>query len=214
MGKEQEKHQLSSTTANYLYEALLSATFAFIVYSALIYSNNWWWSAQFTGWVMTLNKLIGRGLYQSNFGIVVAYFVPPALSAIILFALLHLVSRNSTGRKSLSMIGGVLAILAPASLWWFIRFTRPAFFIGFEQVGWLQLELCIALVCVLLFMRGYWPITVWTSVVLLTLHAALWLRAYAITAAFSFSEILAVPVLSYMLGLFWGASRRHAVSAR
>jgi hypothetical protein len=207
--KTTEKDRVTTSSGEYFYEILLSATVALGVFTALLYSNYRWWSAEYTHWVWKLNHLINRGLYQSNFGFYVAYFVPVGITTIALFAVLHLLFRNSNAKKSLRVPVGIISISVPPVIWWFIRHTRPHFFLNLEQTEWLPLELSVAIVCALLYMFHRWPISVWTSIVLLTLHCALWWRAYAISVAFPFPEIFAIPIVSYLLALSWGWSIRR-----
>lgn len=195
--------RISGRLLSRVQEALLSSTLALALVTTLIFSSVYW-SGQFGGWSMGLNLSFHRAL-QADFGVNLALLIWSIVFTAVVFIALRLSSMITSLEGSVEKLGGTIAIVAPAVCFLLVRHGQPAYFLYAEpRIKWLLLEDCFAVVCVLLFLYDRWPISVWTTLVLLVLHSAFWYRLYADTLGGGRLCILGVPIMACVSVLTWG----------
>jgi hypothetical protein len=153
--------------------------------------------------------MLNLGPYQSDFGINVAYFLPVLSTTIFFFLVFHYVLRNKDASTIVRLLAGIVSAFAPAVAWWLIRYSRPHFFHNLDHIDWLLVEITFAALCVVLYGLKHWPISIWTSLLILAIHGAIWWRAYAISVAFSFPALFSIPIASLLSTLAWGSLVRQ-----
>lgn len=196
--------------AHYLYEFLFSGTIALAFVTTLIFSSVYW-SGQFAGWMMGLNLSFHRA-QSADLGMYLAFSVWSLAVALGIFALIRAFSRVPLIVKPIRRLSGTIAIAIPAVCFWIVWYFQPTYVLyanGFRGYKWLPFEESIAIICVLLYLYKRWPVSVWTSVVLLALHSALWYGSYAVTFAGGHPNLLAIPIVACVSLLVWGYYVRH-----
>ncbi len=159
--------------------------------------------AQFFGWEMGLNQSLHRP-YRDWAGEYLA-FVVCAVAATLLALLTIRVLELAPFVASAVLRGwGVIAILTAPVCFVAIRYFQPDHFVNLRGQGWLWMDVLVGLVAVILVARRKWPISVATTVCLVTLHCLLWCRAFYITFAFRQPVALVIPILSSASLLTWG----------
>jgi hypothetical protein len=183
-----------------LYELFLSGTLASAFLIALIHSSIYW-SAQFFGWEMGVNHSFHR-TYNDHVGYNCAFCLWALALTLAVFSALRVLSRFSLATKTLRTIGGAIVIAVPLMCLGFVsRFRPDDIYWGWP---WLRFEGCAAAGCALLYACNRWPISLPTTVVLLTVHGILWLHAYAVTFEVYGSCLLTPPISAYFSILMWG----------
>jgi hypothetical protein len=193
---------LVGAAVRYFHEILFVSAIALAFITALLCSSIYW-SARYTYWMAHMNGLFHRH-WRDQLGDGLTFGLC-ALAVVIVFILtLRLFSRASFMAWTLRTAAGVLTIAAPAACFWFVKQYLRSGYATNHNLDFMVYEECIAIICVILFVKGRWPISVWTSVVLVTLHGLLWFRAYLFTIAGWSPHFLAVPVSAYLSTLMWG----------
>lgn len=186
----------------YLQDILLSGTLASGLLIGLIHSSNYW-NAQFFGWEMGLNRSFHR-TYNDHLGYNGAFYTWALVLTIVAFLLLRAFSRI----KMLRMIAGAAALAVPSACLWFVECSRSSN-LPCEGEAWLRLEGFAAVGCALLYAYTRWPISVPTTVAMLTLHSALWIHAYSVTFEVYGFCLLTPPIVAYFSTLMWGYSLKR-----
>lgn len=182
-----------------VHEALFSGSIASALLTALIGSSIYW-SGQFFGWEMGLNHSFNR-MYNDSLGRTLAFCIWSLALTLAGFLLLRVLSRATLTERMLRTVAGVLVISAPPACLGFVACCRTIYpYWGWE---WLRFEACAGVGCALLYVCNRWPIPVWITVTLLTIHGALWFDAYSVAFEYHGSCWRAVPVLAYFSTVTW-----------
>ena len=197
-----KNHGPAPTIVSYLHEILFSFAIALVCLTALLCSSIYW-SARYTYWVTQVNGLFHRH-WRDQLGDHLTFSLCALALAIVCVLMLRLFSRASLMVWILRTAAGALTMAAPAACFWFVKQTLRGEYLTWHNLDFLIYEECIAIICVVLYVNGRWPISVWTSIVLLTLHGLVWYRAYLFTIAGWIPHFLAVPISGYLSTLMGG----------
>jgi|GEM_PF-6319332 hypothetical protein len=97
--------------------------------------------------------------------------------AAVIFVLLQVLVRLAPSDAALEWITGIGALAAAPVIWLYLvlRFGYGDFDVAF---GWPAVELVVTLTCLVLYLTRKWPIPRSASILLITLHWALWSWIY------------------------------------
>jgi hypothetical protein len=185
----------------YLYEALLSGALAFAFLTGLLWSGDIYWTGQFGGWSMGLNHSFQRR-YNDHLGVALAFYLWSLALGLVVFVLLRLVSRIASITKAVRTTGGIAVAAGPLVALWVAGQYRPADL--YRGWWWLRFEGCAAIGCAVLYAYDRWVTPAWLTVVLLTLHAAIWTYAYSATFEYHGLQWLTAPIAAYFSCMAWG----------
>jgi hypothetical protein len=184
--------------ARCLYQLLFSGAIASALLTAAVYTTIFW-SGQFDGWIWGLNFSFHRPMHD-GLGLNLAFLIWSLAVAAVVFFLLRVLSWASRAAQMLGTAAGMVLVgLPPACLWFVCRhwpnyYGQPA--INYESFG--------AVVCAALYACNRWRVSVWTTLFLLTVHGALWFRAYSIVLGYRGLCWLTVPILACFATIVWG----------
>jgi hypothetical protein len=181
-------------------QLLLSANLAFSALTMILYGSIFW-TAQFFGWKIGFNSLFHRNFVDS-LGQHLAFFAWGCGITIVIFLGLRLLSKAQIFTRIFIASAALLNLGAPAVCFWYVwRLYRFEFY-GLNYIDWLMLEWVVALSCSLLFRWRRWPLSVLTSLFLLSIHTFIWYDAYKYVA-FSLLDSKFVPVISGIAIFAW-----------
>ena len=180
-------------------EILLSGTLASALITGVVNSNEIYWNSQFFGLQAGFNHTF-HGINSAHLGVNLAFYLILFALTIVGFILLRAFSRFAVTATLLRTIVGPVAVAAPpVFLWPAARYRSDPLWAGV----WEPLEACVAAAGALLSAAGQWPFSVRAAAILVALHGALWLRAYA--AQFYFFALCwqTLPVVACLATLAW-----------
>jgi hypothetical protein len=202
----------STDTIAWLQEVFFSGTIALVLVTTLIFSSIYW-SGYFSSWMWGINRSLHR-VRMAEFGMYLVFF---SWSTALFLCILIFLRAISTVRPAIDFVRkvtGPVAISAPAIGFWIIWHFQPAdfLFLNSPLCKWLPAEEGIAITCTLLYFLRWWPISKWTTLILLGLHAALWYRLYAITFTGGRLNFLVIPIAACASVATWGYDVRRNYS--
>lgn len=185
----------------YFSDILLSCNVALAVVTVLVNGNHFL-ARQYFGWRIGLNVSLHRH-YRDILGEYLAFILWGGILTIVIFSIIRLLSRSFVISRAFATAAGIANIVAAPACFWTVRLLQPSEFLGLVRLEWLSLEEAFALVCTLMFRWRRWPISLSTTIVLLTLHTTVWFRAYT-QMSFRGSHVLAIPIVTFFSMLLWG----------
>ncbi len=147
---------------------------------------------------------------HSNTGGYIAMFGLAFGLALCIFLSLRLFSRTFLAREVLRSIAGIGSLTALPSCWLYINYVpwhNPRIPLAEGVHGpalfWPLSELGVALVCVLLYLYGIWPLPKWGSAALVALHWGFWGWQFFGRGMFFFPGLV-FPLTGFSSSLAWG----------
>jgi uncharacterized membrane protein len=189
--------------AGYLHDVLFSTTMAASTLTVAVHGTIYW-SAQFFGWEMGFNSSLGKSR-NDLVGQALAFCAWSLAFAVLVFLLLRAIERVSFVRRALRAVGGAVVLAAAPTCLWFVSYWPHVYARWF----WLPLEGYAAVGCAVLYAGKRWPFGRSVTVLLLTLHGALWGGAYMVEFDAHGLCWLTVPVAAYFSTLVWGREVRR-----
>jgi len=151
----------------------------------------------------------------AEFGMYVAFSVWSVAVFLCIFIFLRALSTVRSAIGPLRKVIGPAAIVAPAACFWIILHFQPSYFLYLRVAPWYRLlpfEESVAIICTLLYLLRWWPISIWTTLALLMIHAAIWFQSYAVTFAGGHPNLLAIPLSACASVALWGLDVRRGYS--
>lgn len=184
-----------------LYDAFSSVAIAAGLLTALLHSNENYWSGQFFGWTTGLNGSFHRHA-TAAFGVGLAFYLWLTALALPIFLMTILSSRLTKIGRALHASAGLIVMAVPMVCLWFVECHQPGHV--YEGGAWLRVEGSAAVACAVLYRCKRWPISIWATVTLLISHYLLWIHAYSVTFGYLGLWWLTVPVSAFVAVLMWG----------
>lgn len=177
------QHQ-SITFVRHVWETLFSLHLAFALISMAFLTSD-----VFAGpclrMEIRLNHLLG--IRQTDF--VRGYFalwIPSILLAILIWCLLRTFARSNLTREFLRSVAGIITVFMPLAFT-VVYFKKMSWSLAWlDKVDWFEIP--AALICVLLFLSGRWPLPALAGYLLLAMHFAYWYFVGQSGASSSFAD--------------------------
>jgi len=184
-----------------IYEALFSVNIALPVILEKSNTSPFWLLVRLK---YSINSYLHLHPHR-DFGGYVAFFALAAALAIIILLVLRLFSKTLAVWVILKWTGGILALaVAPASWFRILHLGRSPLDFG---PTWPASEVGVAIVCVLLYMLGKWPLRGWTNVLLLIVHCGVWCLVFV--QSFRTPVATIFPIVSFCCCLAWSRCFYH-----
>ena len=196
-------HWLSFALLDCSHKALFSLSTAFLLINLLfLFSQNL--RIPFIRLEISINLLLH--IRQTDY--IRGYFefaIPSVILAACICMLLHISSDRRLTKQILRSVAGIVLLFGPLAFW-ILYYQLVGWSFGWPYRG-APVELALAVLCLILYLSGNWPVPRGAGILLLAAHYGFWYWTPSTNPMLAGFTGPIAPVLGFCAALAWGAYR-------